>query len=98
MKTFETYLTDAERDGVIDHRVRLQRGSRGEVRIYIHPNDVDGQTLDFEVQGNSLGEVFDLASCELAVGDLVKGDELATKADIDALSDKVDALSAVVKT
>lgn len=91
MKTLETYLTDAERAGVIDHRLRVQRGPNGEVRFYIHPSDVDGKTLDFEVRGNSLGEIFDLVA-----GEMVELDGLATKADIDALSDKVDRLMALV--
>ncbi|MEP3114912.1 hypothetical protein [Nisaea sp.] len=91
MKTLETYLTDAERAGVIDHRLRMQRGPDGKIRFYIHPVDVDGETLDFEVQGNSLHEVF-----ELAAGEVVEFDGLATKADIDALSDKVDGLMALI--
>ena len=93
MKTLETYLTDAERAGVIDHRLRMQRGKDGRVQFYIHPASVDGETMDFEVQGNSLFEGF-----ELVAGEVVELDGLATKADIAALSDKVDGLMAVVKT
>lgn len=93
MKTFETYLTDAAHAGVIDHRLRMQRGKDGKVQFYIHPDGVDGDTRDFEVQGNSLYEVFELISAEV-----FECDGLATKADIDALSDKVDGLMALIRT
>lgn len=91
MKTLETYLTDAERAGVIDHSLRMQRGKDGDVRFYIHPHGVDGDTMDFEVQGNALFQVSDLV-----LGEALSDEVLATKADVDALSDKVDGLLALV--
>jgi hypothetical protein len=84
MKTLETYLVDAEHKGVIDHQLRIQRGPGGEVRIYIHPDSVDGDTLDFEVQGNCLSPVFDLMAGEIGLSE-VEGPALATKDDIDEL-------------
>ncbi len=91
MKTLETYLVDAEHKGVIDHQLRIQRGPGGEVRFYIHPANVDGDTLDFEVQGNCLSPVFELLAGEIGLSE-VEGPALATKDDIDALRSEIAAL------
>ncbi|WP_193188831.1 hypothetical protein [Nisaea sediminum] len=80
MKTFETYLTDAERNGCIDHRLRLQRGPGGEVRFDIHPVDRDGETLDLEVAGNSLAPFFNAE-----VAELLEIEGFVTKEDIEEI-------------
>jgi len=90
MKTLETYLVDAEHKGVIDHRLRIQRGRVGEVRFYIHPDGVDGDTLDFEVQGNGLFPV--LMPIDGVAVDLIEGPALATKADVEGVKIQVAEL------
>jgi hypothetical protein len=53
-KTLETYLRENYEKGVIDHAIRARVDHRGNVRFYIHPHSVTGDTLDFEVSSNSL--------------------------------------------
>lgn len=49
MKTLEQYLKENAENGIIDHSIR----SDGKT-FYIHPDGKDGDTLDFEVDGNNL--------------------------------------------
>lgn len=52
--TLEQYFRDAyERNGAIDHSLRATV-EEGEVRFYIHPTGLDGETPDFSVDGNSV--------------------------------------------
>src|SRR3546814_19428812 len=83
MKTLEGYLLDAEHKGIIDHAVRMQRGPGGEVQLYIHPQGVDGETLDFRVQGKGMFEIPPVYE----IGEIgpTEGPALATKADIAAM-------------
>lgn len=83
MKTLETYLLDAEHKGIIDHAVRMSRGPGGEVRVCIHPQDVDGETLDYQVNGTSLHEV--PIAYEFGEIGVSEGPALATQEDIEAL-------------
>lgn len=39
---------------VIDHSLRSERLPDGRIKFYIHPSNVDGDTLDFVVSGNVL--------------------------------------------
>lgn len=57
MKTFEHYLSESHNNGRIDHRIRTVKGPNGELDFYIHPDGVDGETLDFTVDGNSLERI-----------------------------------------
>lgn len=54
MKTLDTYLTENFERGVIDHALRANVDDEGALTFYIHPMGVDGDTLDFQVNGNSL--------------------------------------------
>ena len=65
MKTLEAYLTDAVANGVTTiHTLTVKPRScgagedgklaLGPVTFYIHPQGVNGETLDFEVHGNVL--------------------------------------------
>lgn len=38
----------------IDFRLRIEYTLENKIQFYIHPMDVDGQTLTFEVEGNTL--------------------------------------------
>jgi hypothetical protein len=51
--TLEEYLARDHARHVIDHTIRCHVHN-GKVTFYIHPNNVDGETLDFEVEGNRL--------------------------------------------
>src|SRR3546814_1208602 len=89
MKTLEGYLLDAEHKGIIDHAVRMQRGPGGEVQLYIHPQGVDGETLDFRVQGNGMFEIPPVYE----IGEIgpSEGPTLATQEDIEALREAIRA-------
>ena len=50
MKTLEQYLKENADKGIIDHSIRSYDGKT----FYIHPDSRDGDTLDFEVDGNNL--------------------------------------------
>lgn len=54
VKTLESYLRENHERGVIDHRVRADVDLLGRVTFYIHPDSVDGDTLDFAVEGHIL--------------------------------------------
>lgn len=53
MKTIEEYLRDNYAKGVTDHVIRAQVSDRW-VSFYIHPQGVNGDTLDFDVNENQL--------------------------------------------
>lgn len=50
----EQYLIENIEKGVIDFSIRASLKEDGRVVFYIHPSDQDGETLDFELQGNNL--------------------------------------------
>ena len=64
MKTFEQYLTDAADTTTTVHVLTMKsratatdpdgKVTTAPVRFYIHPANVNGETLDFEVQGNTM--------------------------------------------
>lgn len=54
MKSLEQYLRENVQKGAIDHIIRASVDSDGLVTFYIHPHGVDGDTLDFSVDGNQL--------------------------------------------
>lgn len=54
MKTLEQYFHENMDQDVIDFSVRARSFGNGRVGFYIHPDDRDGETLDFMVQGNTL--------------------------------------------
>ena len=53
-KTLEEYLLENLKNLVIDHAIRANINAEGAITFYIHPNGVDGDTLDFKVNGNTL--------------------------------------------
>ena len=53
-QSLEEYLSENFAKQVIDHSIRSHVNPDGTVTIYIHPSNVDGTTLDFKVEGNSL--------------------------------------------
>ena len=54
MQTLEDYLREAMQENHIDFHVRSTITGDGRVTFYIHPSDGDGETADFEVEGNEL--------------------------------------------
>lgn len=53
--TLEQYLRNAiEVAGIIDFSIRASIAADGRVTFYIHPDSRDGDTADFEVEGNTL--------------------------------------------
>lgn len=56
--TLEQYLRRnfhrPDRPFTIDHMIRANVDSNGTVTFYIRPANVDGDTLNFEVHGNTL--------------------------------------------
>lgn len=54
MKTLDSYLKENFAKGVIDHAIRAHVDDEGWVTFYIHPLNVDGETLDFSVTANNL--------------------------------------------
>ena len=70
MKTLEKYLAENYANGVIDFHIRAFAPPGETPTIYVHPRDVDGETLDFFVDGNVLnakdraGEFLDAAEIE----------------------------------
>lgn len=51
--TFEEYLTEAEKHGIIDFRIRATI-MNSHTEFYAHPIDKNGKTLTFKVEDNSL--------------------------------------------
>jgi hypothetical protein len=51
--SFEQYLR-AQLNNSIDFRLRVLTNKDGDLVFYIHPQDVDGDTLDFKVDGNTV--------------------------------------------
>lgn len=54
MKTLAEYLKENFDRDVIDHSIRAHVDDQGWVTFYIHPTNVDGETLDFSVTANNL--------------------------------------------
>ncbi len=54
MRTLEQYIKDNNENGIIDFSIRAGSSEHGSTMFYIHPTGIDGDTLDFEVQGNTL--------------------------------------------
>lgn len=58
MSTLENYLRNADEYlGIIDFKIRANVEENGNVTFYIHPDGFDGDTMDFQVVGNSLIEL-----------------------------------------
>lgn len=51
---FEAYLKENLRKNVIDHSIRANINSNGEITFYVHADGHDSDTLDFQVNGNEL--------------------------------------------
>jgi hypothetical protein len=49
--TLEELLSNS---GTVEFRLRVTQVSNGIVEGYIHPQDIDGGTIDFAVKGNNL--------------------------------------------
>lgn len=58
-KTLQKYLKENHDRGVIDHELRAI-DVNGKTTFYVHPKGVDGDTLDFEVSGNELKQLYNL--------------------------------------
>jgi hypothetical protein len=55
MKTLEEYLKENKDKAYLGHALKVNVIDKdGDVHIYIHPQSVDGDTLDFIVEGNNL--------------------------------------------
>ena len=54
MKNLEEYLSKNFFNRIIDHSIRAKANSNDEVAFYIHPINANGDTLDFQVIGNTL--------------------------------------------
>lgn len=52
--TLEQYLQKFAAQNIIDHALRVSVDEDGCVSFYIHPLNANGDTLDFEVEGNQL--------------------------------------------
>lgn len=66
-KSLENYLRNGiEYGGVIDYALRAQIEPDGRVTFYIRPDGHDGDTADFEVQGNTLTRNRDILDWEAA--------------------------------
>lgn len=53
-QSFEEYLRKNNTKMIIDHALRISRNADNKIQFYIHPSGKDGETLDFEVEGNVL--------------------------------------------
>ncbi len=56
-QNLEEYFRDNDGKQVIDHAIRA-RIDGDNVVFYIHPNGVSGETLDFQVHGNNLTQLY----------------------------------------
>lgn len=86
MKTLETYLVDAEHNGVVDHQLHVTRGPDGEVRAILFPiggAPTDEPATEFEVRGDDVNAP--LPAFEIGELAPLEGPALATKDDIDEL-------------
>lgn len=52
--TLEEYLQKNMQKHVVDHAVRAYIDSDGQLSFYIHPFNVDGETLYFAVEENDI--------------------------------------------
>ena len=51
--TFQEYLTEAQKHGIIDFAFRATQTDNG-IQVYIYPNGEDGDSIDFKVEENNL--------------------------------------------
>lgn len=49
--TLQEYFESGEAAGVIDYALRIVRAPNGQLDFYIHPQDKNGETADFTVNG-----------------------------------------------
>ena len=52
VETLESYLRCNIKEGVINHAIRVTSGESDDVTFYIHPQDANGDTIDYKVIGN----------------------------------------------
>ncbi len=52
IETLESYLRRNIKEGVINHAIRVTSGESDDVTFYIHPQNANGDTLDYKVNGN----------------------------------------------
>jgi hypothetical protein len=55
--TIEEYLREDHQRNVIEHTIRVSIVD-DKVEFYIHPTSIDGKTIDFIVEGNTLTTKF----------------------------------------
>jgi len=53
-KTLEDYFRNGIDKNIIDFAVRAERTDEDRIVFYIHPLNQDGETADFEINGNEL--------------------------------------------
>jgi hypothetical protein len=55
MQNLEQYLRDTQEQAFLGYQLKIgYKDAEGRIHIYIHPNSVSGETLDFIVDGNTL--------------------------------------------
>ena len=54
VETLESYLRNGTKNGAYDYAIRATEDESGNVQFYIHPQNADGDTIDYKVTGNSL--------------------------------------------
>jgi hypothetical protein len=54
MKKLEQYFRESDNNGAIDHALRANGYPDDGVKFYIHPLDINGDTLDYLVVGDTL--------------------------------------------
>ena len=55
--TLEEYFRKNLDHNIIDHSLRVEISKDNIVYFYVHPDGVDGDTLDFSVHGNNLIQI-----------------------------------------
>lgn len=58
-QTLNEYLAANIARGVIDHAARASFDGQGQVTLYIHPANVDGDTPTYRVDGNNLMQLYE---------------------------------------
>jgi len=53
-KNLQQYLEENFRNRKIDFSLRISHSEDGNIQFYIHPQNENGETLDFKVIGNSV--------------------------------------------
>ena len=54
MKTLKQYFLENFKNGIIEHIIRSSVDDEGNASFYIHPSNIEGDTLDFLVCSNTL--------------------------------------------